>query len=289
MTGILIRARLAAVAVSTNLAVAVSLAATLLGAGEAGAKPSYPVVTDAGVAAVTGNVQPAGMSPPGSNVPGCTSEKLPVVLLHGTAQNQMSAWQYLAPTLANRGYCVYSLTYGQVSWSAQIGGLAQREKSAVQVAGFVDGVLRATGAAQIDLVGYSQGNAVAQLFTQLPGRAGQVRHLIGLGPSNKGISKVGSIVDRLPARGPGENNWGPTHPGISYLMVMTRHDEVSAPYTDGFLPAAPNVRNVVIQNHCPGDRVGHLGLPYNSWVGGTVTNTLAGRADTPRCTAGFPL
>lgn len=267
------------------------MAGTILMAGAAEAKPPYPVVTNAGVASVTGDMQPAEMSPPGSNVPGCTarSGKLPVVLLHGTAQNQMSAWQYLAPTLAHRGYCVYSLTYGQASWSAQVGGLAQREKSAKQVAAFVDGVLRTSGAAQIDVIGFSQGSAVAQLFTQLPGRAAQVRHLIGLGPSNKGISKVGSIADRLPARAPGENNWGPTHPSIAYLMIMTRHDEVSTPYTDGFLPRAANVRNVVIQDSCPNDPVGHLGLPYNSWVGGTVVNALDGRTTVPRCTTGFPL
>ncbi|MFZ2512714.1 MAG: alpha/beta fold hydrolase, partial [Gordonia sp. (in: high G+C Gram-positive bacteria)] len=227
MTSTTIWVRFGAAATAAMLAVA----GTISSAGAAAATPPYPVVTDAGVAAVTGDMQPAEMSPPGSNVPGCRSSRgtPPVVLLHGTAQNQMSAWQYLAPTLANRGHCVYSLTYGQTSWSAQVGGLGQREKSAKQVAAFVDGVRRATGAAQIDLIGYSQGSAVAQLFTQLPGRAGQVRHLIGLGPSNRGTSKVGSIADRLPARAPGENNWGPKHPSISYLMIVTRHDEVSTP------------------------------------------------------------
>ena len=279
------RARLTAVLAAAVLAAS----ATILTAGAAEAKPPYPVVTDAGVASVTGDLQPAQKSPPGSNVPGCRSDKPPVVLLHGTAQNQMSAWQYLAPTLANRGYCVYSLTYGQTSWSGQIGALGAREKSAKQVAAFVDGVLRRSGASQIDLIGYSQGSAVAQLFTQLPGRATQVRHLIGLGPSNKGTSKVGSISDRLPARAPGKNDWGPRHSSISYLMIMTRHDEIASPYTNGFLPKAPNVRNVVVQDFCPNDPVGHIGLPYDSWVGDTVANTLSGRTAKPRCTSGFPL
>ena len=270
-------------------AVAMAVTGVVTGVGAVAAAPPYPVVTDAGVASVTGDLQPAQMSPPGSNVPGCRSERVPVVLLHGTAQNQMSAWQYLAPTLATRGFCVYSLTYGQTSWSAQIGGLAQRETSAKQVGAFVDGVLRRTGARQVDLIGFSQGNAVAQLMTQLPGRAAQVRHLIGLGPSNKGVSKLGSITDRLPARAPGENDWGPTHPAIEYTMIMTRHDEVSAPYSNGFLPAAANVRNVVVQDHCPRDTVGHVGLPYDSWVGGQVRNTLAGTRTPVRCTVGYPL
>lgn len=263
--------------------------ASATGDGTARAQPVYPVVTDAATASVAGDAQPAAASPPGSNVAGCRSAHRPVVLLHGTAQNQLSAWQYLAPTLANRGYCVYSLTYGQTRWSGQIGGLGAREKSATQVARLVDDVLRASGARQVDLIGFSQGSAVAQLFTQLPGRSSQVRHLIGMGPSNRGISKVGSITDRLPARAPGENDWGPLHPGIDYLMIMTRHDEIATPYQHGFLPAAPNVRNVVVQNFCPNDPVGHVGLPYDSWVGATALHTLAGRAGTPNCTAGFGL
>ncbi|WP_344784159.1 alpha/beta hydrolase [Gordonia caeni] len=270
-------------------ALAAALGAAVVSAPPAAAGPEYPVVTDAGVASVTGDMQPAEMSPPGANVKGCRSEKTPVVLLHGTAQNQMSAWQYLAPTMANRGFCVYSLTYGQASWSAQIGGLAPREKSAKQVAALVDRVLASSGAQQVDLVGFSQGSAVAQLFTQLPGRAAQVRHLIGMGPSNRGTSTVGSIADRLPARAPGENDWGPLHSSIQYLMVMTRHDEIATPYRHGFLPKAPNVRNVVVQDHCPNDTVGHVGLPYDSWVGATVMNTLTGNTAKPRCTVGFPL
>ncbi|AVM02247.1 lipase [Gordonia iterans] len=272
----------------TVLAVAALAGGTLFGGGTAHAEP-YPVITDAGVASVIGDTKPADMSPPGANVRGCRSDRPPVVLLHGTAQNQMSAWQYLAPTLANRGFCVHSLTYGQTSWSGQIGGLGTRERSARQVAAFVDDVLRRSGAARVDLIGFSQGSAIAQLFTQLPGRAGQVRHLIGLGPSNRGTSRIGSITDRLPARGPGENDWGPLHPNIQYLMVMTRHDMIAAPYTNGFLPRAANVRNVVVQDECPGDRVGHVGLPYDSWVGATVRNTLSGSTAKPHCTTGYPL
>lgn len=271
--------------------VAAAAACVLVGAGGGvvGAAPQYPVVTDAASASVLGDLAPASASPPGSNVAGCHSSMPPVVLLHGTAQNQMSAWQYLAPTLANRGFCVYSLTYGQSSWRGQIGGLGQREKAAKQLGRFVDEVLRRSGARQIDLVGFSQGSAVAQLFTQLPGRAAQTRHLIGMGPSNQGISKVGSITDRLPARGPGVNDWGPLHSTIEYTMIMTRHDEVATPYQHGFLPRRSNVRNLVIQDYCPNDPVGHVGLPYDRWVGDTVQNTLRGVRAVAPCARGFGL
>ena len=127
--------------------------------GVAGAAPKYPVVTDTTRALAEGSLTSPAVSPPGSNVRGCTPKpgQVPVVLLHGTAQNQMSAWQYLAPTLANEGRCVYSLTYGVTGWSGTFGALGRRETSAHEVGRLVDRVLAETGASQVDLVGYSQG------------------------------------------------------------------------------------------------------------------------------------
>src|SRR5947209_7276383 len=38
----------------------------------------------------------------------------PVVLVHGTFGNSVDNWLALAPYLVDRGYCVYSLDYGQL-------------------------------------------------------------------------------------------------------------------------------------------------------------------------------
>ncbi len=38
----------------------------------------------------------------------------PVVLVHGTFGNSVDNWLSLAPYLEDRGYCVYSLDYGQL-------------------------------------------------------------------------------------------------------------------------------------------------------------------------------
>ena len=129
-------------------------------------------------------------------------------------------------------------------------------------------------------------------MTQLPGRAAQTRRLIGLGPSNKGVSKVGSLTDRLPARAPGENDWGPLHPGIDYTMVMTRYDEVASPYTNGYLPARANVTNILFQDVCEKSQVGHLGLPYDRAVGEVVSSRLDGRVPVAAelsCSPSYPL
>ena len=96
---------------------ALAAAGLCLVAGSANAAP-FPVITDAPTAIATRYLSPASESPAGANRFGCRDRdgRNPVVLLHATAMNQSANWAYLAPTLANAGYCVFSLTYGQTSW-----------------------------------------------------------------------------------------------------------------------------------------------------------------------------
>lgn len=262
----------------------------VLSAGTAAAAP-FPVTADAPLAIATRYLSPASESPPGSNRFDCRdrNDRDPVVLLHATAMNQSANWAYLAPTLANAGYCVFSLTYGQTSWSHNTGGLGNKERSAQQVAAFVDRVLAATGADQVDIVGHSQGGAIAQLLTQLPGRAAQIDTLVGLSASNRGYSRVGSITDRLPARAPGQSYWGPRHPSIRYVNLATRFDAISTPYQLTLMPPAPGVTNTVVQDVCPASKVGHVGMAYSATVGALVRNELDPQRRIPVvCGADFP-
>jgi triacylglycerol lipase len=273
--------------VSAMSAVAVCLS---LAAGTAHAAP-FPVTTDATTAIATRYLSPASESPAGANRFDCRDRfgRHPVVLLHATAMNQSANWAYLAPTLANAGYCVFSLTYGQTSWSGNTGGLGNKERSARAVSAFVGRVLAETGAAKVDFVGHSQGGAIAQLVTQLPGRADQVGTIVGLSASNRGYSRVGSITDRLPARAPGQSYWGPRHPSIEYVNLATRFDEISTPYVLTLMTPGPNVTNTVVQDVCPSSRIGHVGMVYSPTVAALVGNALDPAHRVPMvCGPDFP-
>lgn len=274
------------------LAAATGLAAALaLAPGAAHAAP-FPVTTDVNQAVADHYFSPATEAPAGSNRWDCRDDqgRDPVILLHATAMNQSANWAYLAPTLANAGYCVFSTTYGQASWSGNTGGLGNKERAAGQVASFLDRVLAATGASKVDLVGHSQGGAIAQLVTQLPGRAAQVDTIVSLSATHQGTSRVGSITDRLPARAPGEADWGPRHPTIRYVNFATRFDKISTPYRVTLMPPGPNVTNTLVQDVCPASKVGHVGMAYSPTVAALVRNALDPTHPVPVvCGSDYPL
>ena len=57
----------------------------------------------------------------------------PVVLVHGTAENQDDNWQALSPMLADNGYCVYSFNYGGPTPDSSIQGTGDIPTSAGSV------------------------------------------------------------------------------------------------------------------------------------------------------------
>jgi triacylglycerol lipase len=257
--------------------VVVAVMATGLLGGTASAAP-YPVTTDVNTAIATGFSRPATTAPAGSNRPGCRDRvgRDPVILLHGTALNQDANLAYLAPTLANAGYCVFSLTYGQTSWSGNVGGLGDKDRSARQAAALMDRVLAATHARKVDFVGHSQGGAIAQLVSQLPGRAQHIDAIIGLSAPNRGFSRTGNITDRLPAaaREPGENDWGPRHPGVRYVNLATTFDEIVTPWQNSLMTPGADVTNTRVQDVCPNSQIGHLGMAFSPTVAALVRNSL---------------
>lgn len=115
----------------------------------------------------------------------------PVVLVHGTFGNSVDNWLAFAPYLVHRGYCVYSLDYGQLPGVPFFNGLGPVEKSARQLDVFVDKVLAATGAPEADLVGHSQGGMMPRWYLKFLGGADKVNALVGLAPDNHGTTLSG--------------------------------------------------------------------------------------------------
>ncbi|MFG3249037.1 esterase/lipase family protein [Streptomyces sp. NPDC048187] len=205
----------------------------------------------------------------------------PVVLVHGTFGNSVDNWLGLAPYLRNRGYCVFSLDYGQLPGVPLFHGLGPVEKSAEQLAAYVDKVLTATGAAETDLVGHSQGGMMPRYYLRFLGGADKVNALVGIAPSNHGTTLSG--LTRLLPYFPGAedllnehtpaladqvvgsdvltelNEGGDTVPGVRYTVLASRYDEVVTPYRSQFL-SGPGVRNVLLQDLCPLDLSEHLAI-----------------------------
>ncbi|MCK1818609.1 alpha/beta fold hydrolase [Streptomyces sp. XM83C] len=203
----------------------------------------------------------------------------PVVLVHGTLGNSVDNWLGLAPYLQHRGYCVYSLDYGQLPNVPFFHGLGPIDKSAQQLSDFVDKVLASTGAAKADLVGHSQGGMMPRWYLKFLGGAAKVNALVGIAPSNHGttLSGLTSLLPYFPgaealldAATPALaqqivgsdfltklNAGGDTVPGVRYTVLATRYDEVVTPYRTQFLSGS-GVRNVVLQDLCPLDLSEHV-------------------------------
>ncbi|MEU8586379.1 alpha/beta fold hydrolase [Streptomyces sp. NPDC048664] len=205
----------------------------------------------------------------------------PVVLVHGTLGNSVDNWLSLAPYLEARGYCVFSLDYGQLPGVPLFHGLGPIDASAGQLQVFVDKVLAATGAAKVDLVGHSQGGMMPRYYLKFLGGAAKVNALVGLAPDNHGttLSGLANLLPYFPgaeallsAATPGLadqlvgsafltklNAGGDTVPGVHYTVIATRHDEVVTPYGSQFL-SGPDVHNILLQNLCAVDLSEHVAI-----------------------------
>ncbi|MEH3067595.1 MAG: lipase [Aeromicrobium erythreum] len=239
----------------------------------------------------------------------------PVVLLHGLGAQEYTNWVFHGTALAGRGYCVFSTTYGEGLLGELVGGLGSMRASAREVGEFVDRVRAATGSAQVDLVGHSEGSTVAVQYMKAEGGASKVKDYVGFGTNYRGTSLSGlgvlakaaipllpstaafvqsqcaSCLEYLPpndflddlARG------GFTVPGPRYTNIMSRLDSVVTPYTSGRIDE-PGVTNIVLQSVCPLDVSGHLGMAADRNVTLLIERALDPQAPPPmRCSLVPPI
>jgi triacylglycerol esterase/lipase EstA (alpha/beta hydrolase family) len=284
--------------------VAVAVAALLAIQSGVGAAEQYPVPYLFSANVVAGATQP-GTAPPGSNIWSCrpsAAHPRPVVLVHGLFANKTDNWQTMSPLLANNGYCVFALTYGQdpdpSSPFAQFGGLTTMEQSAARLSTFVYLVLKATGARKVDIVGHSEGATMPDYYIEYLGGAAKVLHYVGVsgvkhGTTLHGVTTftrgygtlfpgapdptagscdscqefvVGSdYIKKIEARAPAA--------GVVYTNIATRYDELVSPYTSSFLKG-PNVTNIDLQVHCGRNLSDHLSIISNPITGRYILNAL---------------
>ncbi|MFF4582753.1 esterase/lipase family protein [Streptomyces sp. NPDC001373] len=238
----------------------------------------------AALVAPTGAAQAASAPSSGWNNWSCkpsAAHPRPVVLVHGTFGNSVDNWLGFAPYLVHRGYCVYSLDYGQLPGVPLFNGLGPIDRSAGQLDAFVDKVLASTGAPKADLVGHSQGGMMPRYYLKFLGGAAKVNALVGLAPDNHGTTLSGltqllpyfpGAADLISTATPGLadqiagsafqqklNAGGDTVPGVSYTVIATKYDEVVTPYRSAFLDGG-SVRNIVLQDLCALDLSEHVAI-----------------------------
>lgn len=273
------------------------------------------------IAGGLGSVLNPSRSPAGTNDYSCRPSAAhpdPVVLVHGTFGNAYDSWSGLGPVLRSFGYCVFAVNYGASS-GALFKGTGDIPTSAAQIGQFVDGVLAATGASKVDLVGHSQGGSVARYYANLIGGSSKVGVVVGIAPSNhattlSGLVTLGRFLRALdpifaltnwiglPAlqqqADPGGpfytalNGAGETRPGIRYTNIATRYDEVVTPYTQAFITpgAGATVSNITLQDVCSQDLTDHLGIVYDTNVYQLILNALEPSDQRPiNCTVSTPL
>jgi triacylglycerol lipase len=216
------------------------------------------------------------------NAANCTpppQHPYPVVLLPGTFG--VTAASFIGSQLAQLGYCVDTLDYG----NRETGDIVA---SAHELAGFVNRVLARTGAKQVSIVGHSEGGMMPRYYIQFLGGAAKVKNLVALAPSNHGtlnpstfggglIGCVACVQQQAGSSFLSHLNAGNETPSpVDYTVIETMYDAVVIPYTSAFLNGpSTRVTNVTLQQQCPKDVVGHVGITGDPVALQWVENALA--------------
>ncbi|KAF9570780.1 hypothetical protein EC968_001380 [Mortierella alpina] len=207
-----------------------------------------------------------------------------LVLVHAMFPNATVNWFYMAPKFIAKGYCVFALNYGAINGGTLLYGVDSMEISAQQLAVFIDKVLAATNTTQVDLLGQSEGTLMPRYYLKFLGGATKVHKFAGFSSNQYGTTFFG-LTKLLQPYIPYEvvektldsvcrscaqhlagapfleklNEGGDTVPGVQYLMIASKVDQVVTPYMNGFLrDDNPNVRNQVLQDWCSYDISEHV-------------------------------
>jgi len=223
----------------------------------------------------------------------------PVILIHGTISSK-NVWQNLVLRLRADDFVVFCPDYG-------VHGTQDIPTSAADVGAYIEQVIAATGAPQVDIVGHSQGGLLARYWINEMEGEDYVHHLITLGAPHHGTSLLGMLGGLLTsettqrmATAMVRRIFGPagmqqvmgsalletlaaspdTRPDIIYTCFATLNDSTVVPPDQAFLEGegtrsdgSPRVKNAYLQDSGI-QRCRHEELPSNPHVQALVQETL---------------
>lgn len=165
-------------------------------------------------------------------------------------------------------------------------GTGDLREQAQVLADAVDAALARTGAASVDVVGYSAGGVVTRLWVRDFGGGSLARRVVTLGSPHHGTTVAALALSVAPDECPlgcqqlipdsdllRELNAGDETPdGPAYVSVWTTVDEVVTPPESARLEGA---LNLVVQEICAASQVPHGSLPLDPVVSGIVVLQLS--------------
>ncbi|KAH8692712.1 hypothetical protein BGW36DRAFT_302738 [Talaromyces proteolyticus] len=239
----------------------------------------------------------------------------PVILIHALSASREVDLNLLHKNMTSEGWCVFSQTYGSPIDPPLVGGLTEMTESAKDVGAFILEVAQKRGG-KVDLVGHSEGG-VQTLYVPMtqPDVAYVVDHAIALGPAVHGAHYFGltDYFQSLPAPIPSllndaikplcaacvdmENNVGDIFLAfknsskivpdkINATIIMSNYDTLVSPNVSRV--DEPNVQNLIVQNFCPDDHLGHADLAWSESVWGIIKSQLQEENVHLICDNGLP-
>jgi triacylglycerol lipase len=144
-----------------------------------------------------------------------------------------------------------------------------------------------TGAARVDLVGFSAGGVVVRVLLADPARALRARRVVLLGAPNHGTDLAGAAAALDPGLcagacaqlAPGSallaelNRGDETPPGPEFFSIWTALDQTVTPPATATLDGAANIR---VQDVCASTNLDHGGLVADPLALGLVVEALSG-------------
>lgn len=240
----------------------------------------------------------------------------PVVLLHGLGATYYEDINALQSFLSGQGFCTFSLTYGSYAGSPYVGGLQHIASSALEIADLITKVHVSTGASKVDLVGHSEGAFQSLYVPKFTGVSGIVDKIVAIAPPTHGTSfanlytiattlgnisttLVQTVISTFGCNACNDlvtdgaavvklNTGKIVQAGNTATIIISRDDELVTPVETAQVNE-DGVRNVYIQDVCPGDPVGHIGEAYDTNTWNLVLNALENEPDKVfQCSVGSP-